>query len=533
MLAFTLSHLAVRIITLILLLGCALALLPARAIASGLSWSEPIQLSESLSDEIAIATSPELVVDHAGTLHLVWYSVVNRADERSPGFSDLLIYRARVGGAWTASYPIVTQERPFVGDAFSTTTGGAGARNPAFELRASLLAGNDNQLHLVMGNLKTQWFLNAPLAEVVRAMAILPPWPLSQGPSSQIASSRDGSLYTLLSAIPPGVETIDAPDVCLSCTDIFIRRSEDGGVTWSRPENLSRQEQHDQEPQVVVDTLDRLHIIWQHQASTANDPSTGRILYRRSEDQGLSWREPVSLGPPGEGVAQGVIAATHTNNVLVVYEGATSGSVFYQHSFDGGLNWSEPGLIPSALSRSATLRSYRRLSLAADGNGHIHLLMVGLPPATDSPSAQLLHLIWDGQRWSEPAIIASGAANPLGPRLVVERGNRLHAVWFTSIPDPLSGDEQQAVWYSEAALAAPVIAPPATLTPLPTVAPPTTPTTVILPTATPLPLALREQAPIDGPPLWELRGLQGIAIGLLATTLLIALIAMVRLRRSR
>lgn len=533
MLAFTLSHLAARIITLILLLGCALALLPAQATAAGLRWSEPIQLSESLSDEIAIAAAPELAVDSEGTLHLVWYSAVSRTDERSPGFSDLLIYRARVGGAWAESYPIVTQERPFVGDAFSTTTGGAGARSPAFELRASLLAGNDSQLHLVLGNLTTQWFLNAPLVEVVRAMAILPPWPLSQGPSSQIAGSRDGTLYALLSTIPPGIEAIDAPDVCLSCTDIFIRRSEDGGVTWSRPENLSRQEQHDLEPQIVVDTLDRLHVIWQRRTTTADDPSTGIILYRRSEDQGLNWREPVSLGPPGEGVTQGAIAATHTNSVLVVYEGAASGSVFYQYSLDGGLNWSEPGLLPSVLSRGAALRGYRGLSLVADGNGHIHLLMVGLPPATDSPSAQLLHLIWDGQSWSEPAVIASGAANPLGPRLVVERGNRLHAVWFTSSPDPLSGDEQQAVWYSEAALAAPEIAPPATLTPLPTVAPPATPTTVIVPTATPLPLALRELETIDGPPLWELRGLQAVAVGLLATVLLIALIAMIRLRRDR
>lgn len=508
-----------------------LTLLPLRAGAAELRWSEPLQLSKAISPDFVIASSPDFTVDFSGTLHTVWYSVAQRADEQRSGFSDMVLYRARVNGAWTPGHAIFSQDRPFVGDAFSTTTGGAGARNTSFELRANVLAGNDSQLHMVMGNPTSQWFLNAPLNEVVYSMTILPPWPLGQGARSQIAGSRDGTLYALLSAIPPGLEDLDTPSACTSCTDIFFRRSEDGGLTWSRPENLSRQEQNDHEPQLAVDAREQMHVIWERQANTADEPSA--IIYRRSNDQGQSWQEPIPMALPGEDATQGVIAASSTNVVMVVYQGALSGGIFYQYSPDGGLNWSTPGLIPSVVSRGVALAGYARFSLAADGNGHIHLLMVGLPPAADGLSAQLLHLVWDGTNWSEPIALASGAPNPLGPRLLIERGNRLHALWFTSNPDPLSGADQQAVWYSEAALAAPELAPAATLTPLPTAVPPATPTVRIVPTATPLPLALREQATVDGPPLWELRGLQGVAMGLLAAGLLLALVAMLRLRRDR
>lgn len=504
-------------------------LLPPRMSTAQPIWSEPWQVSEQLSPTGGLAAAPTFTVDPAGGLHVVWYAVDAATNEAGTSYSDQLLYRARINEQWTSSEPVFHQERPAAGDAFSTIAGSAGLRSPAFELRAAAMAGYDNQLHLVMGNQTTQWFTNAPIDDVVRTMVIFPPWPLGNGAHSQLAGARDGTLHALLSAIPPGLDAVDA-DICTTCADIFYRRSEDGGITWSRAENLSRLDTHDAEPQIAIDARDRMHVIWERHVERPDPASTNGISYQRSDDHGRTWSQPINMGIPGELVGNGVVVATHTDTVLVVYRGVSSGGVFYQASPDGGATWSEPTLIPSVLSRGTRFTEYPQLSLAADGNGHIHLLMVGVPPAGDMLSAQLLHLIWDGATWSDPAVLASGAPNPLGPRLAIERGNRLHAVWFTSNPDPESGNEQQAVWYSTAQIAAPELAPAPTLTPQPSPIPTPSPTAIIAPTATPLPPEIRQLDTIDGPPLWELRGLQAVGAGLLATTLIITCIGGLWLR---
>jgi hypothetical protein len=516
----------------LLLLICGLLLWPVGVATAQPRWSEAVQLSSPMTDQGTIAATPDLTVDPAGNLHVVWYSVSSTAssEERPSSYNDQIRYRARINDQWTTDESIFSQERPFLGDAFSPTTGGAGLRNDSFALRASLLAGYDNQLHMVLGNPTTQWFLNAPLDDVVRTMAILPPWTLAQGVEGRIAGSPDGTLHAMLSAVPPGLDSADEPDICTTCTDIFYRRSEDGGVTWSRPENLSRAEVFDQAPQIAVDHTDRIHVVWESGNAIAGDRSASTLMYQRSDDQGRNWREPIRFSLPGEGAVLGALAVSHTNTVLIVYAGTNSGGVFYQVSPDGGNTWSEPGLIPTVLSRGAALLNNTSFSLAADGNGHVHLLMVGVPPATDTPSTQLLHLTWDGQNWSEPAVLSSSADNPRGPRLVIERGNRLHAVWSTSTLDPETDDEQEAIWYSASIIAVPELAPAPTLTPILTPIPAASPTPVIVPTATPLPISLRELDTIDGPPLWELRGLQAVGLGLLATALVIAFIGTVWLR---
>lgn len=518
--------------TILLLLACALTAGPAQAAPDRPRWSQPVQISEPLSSELAIASAPDLAVDVERTLHLVWYSVVRHNGGGGPGFADILNYRARRAGAWLPSQPIFTQPRFVFNDLLATTAGDGGARNPTSELRSSLLAAPDGRLHLLTGNVETQWYLHAPLGDVVRTLAIFPARELAASSHGQITASDDATLHMLFSAVPPGLDTVEAPDVCTLCTDVFYRRSEDGGLTWSNPENLSRYNGNDAEPKIVTGGAGQVHAIWEHRDDGAG--SFDGIVYQRSVDHGRSWEKPVSLGVPTEIGARSALAATHTNGVMVVYEGPASDGTFYQYSADGGLSWSSPGIIPSVLSRDNIRHSYHRFSLAADGDGRMHLLMVGLLPASASPSPQLLHLIWDGSSWSEPGVLASGAPRPFAPRLVVERGNHLHATWFTSNSAPERDYEEQLVWYSDAPLVAQELAPPPTLPPPPTVTPVVAPTAPALPTPTPLPPVSRDVAAIDGPPLWELRGLQAVAVGLVTAALPIGLLGlMLMLARRR
>ncbi|RRR74601.1 MAG: exo-alpha-sialidase [Candidatus Viridilinea halotolerans] len=530
-------------ITIILSVTCILLLIPSQSSTAqtGL-WSDPLPLSELDGEEVTIASAPALAVDHEGNLHTVWHGVTievvvdEDGNEQPPQNRDWLRYRARRAGVWTGTQNVFDRVRPTLGDAFFTQSGGAGMYNPAFTLRGQLLAGNDSHLHLLVGNAGRQWYLKAPLNdEIVRRLVLFPPWPLSEGPQSAITISPEGKLYLVINDTPPGLETIaDLPeDICTDCSYVFFRYSDDGGRIWSNTENISDDDDVQVfTPQIKIDTLNRLHVIWEErERERALDPG-GQIVYQYSDDAGQRWQAPVRMALTGETVGQAALVVNRLQTVMVVYQGMQSEAVFYQMSPDYGTNWALPRVLPDVQSVGGSA-DFNRFSLAADGNGHIHMLMVGLPTGSGGTAAQLLHLVWDGQTWSPPRSIATGAAHPRGPQLVMERGQRLHAVWFTSNIHPQSRAEQQQVWYSALDLAAPEVALLPTLTPDPARLPTATREPIVFPTLVPLDEPLRTQETLDGPPLWELRGLQAAGLGLFGVVLLLLVVGASYLRLRR
>jgi len=114
--------------------------------------------------------------------------------------------------------------------------------------------------------------------------------------------------------------------------------------------------------------------------------------------------------------------------------------------------------------------------------------------------------------------------SPQSPGLVVERGNRLHAVWMTTETD---GDQgaRQTIWYTSAPVAAPEVAPPPTFTPIPRILPTPTPIPTPVPTPTPLPDESRSQPAIEGPPRWEGESLEILFIAMAPVLLIVAIVA--------
>jgi len=485
-------------------------------------WGEPLPLSAAATS--AIASTPDIAVDAVGGLHVLWYTVRDRPAEEGGGLTDALVYMVRTGGVWSTEEPIYSQDRPPYSDTSSPLSSNATARNPAFALDGSVASARDGQLHFAVGDLQAQWYFGVPWGAVARVAALLPPVTLGAGTASTIASGDDGSLHVVLTAIPRGLEAAAQASgaSCDACLEIVYRRSGDGGITWTRPENLSRLDGQDGGPELGTDEQGRVHLLWAHLgAAQPDEPSY--LIYERSTDGGQSWAEPQRLGAPGEGSLQATLGVGPGGRLLAVYGGAATGSVFFQSSGDGGQSWSPPGLVPGVISPGLTTTSGRRFDLAVDGAGRFHLLMVGSLPANSGSEAQLLQLSWDGQSWSSPVPLASGGGEPGAPRIVVERGNLLHAVWSTSEADAERG-ERQTVWYSSAPIEAPELAPLPTFTPIVTVVATAAPTSTPLATPTLLPAESRQVDTIEGPPRWEGESLQVLVIALGPVLLLLGLV---------
>jgi BNR repeat-like domain len=100
-----------------------------------------------------------------------------------------------------------------------------------------------------------------------------------------IAAASDGTVYLAWRAVLPG-----------NVRDIVVARSTDGGVTWSAPVRA-----HEDDwvfdgcphagPSMQVDESGRVHVAWW----TGKEGAAG-AYYARSDDGGLSFSDPVTLG---------------------------------------------------------------------------------------------------------------------------------------------------------------------------------------------------------------------------------------------
>jgi hypothetical protein len=124
--------------------------------------------------------------------------------------------------------------------------------------------------------------------------------------------------------------------------DIFLRRSSDNGATWKSPVNLSSNAGRSFDPDIAVSGTN-IYISWT-QADTAN--TSFDILFRRSMDNGATWKSKVNLSKDPAFSEEAEVAASGSN-VYVVWDGEVTGvddriflGIKFKRSVDGGATWS-------------------------------------------------------------------------------------------------------------------------------------------------------------------------------------------------
>lgn len=454
---------------------------------------------------------PDLAVGPDGSVHVVWYSGFATSANVSD-IVDLLLYRELKDGAWSK-----------VNNIAAPATGG-------FTVRNSIVMGRDGKLHVLLRSETEIKHMSAPWDAAWSAQAWSELRRVSGGGAYYTALGADSKAHLHAFWSESVFDEDESPDAaCMSCSDMFYRSSDDGGVSWSRRVNLSNSPDGENRPQVKVDSADRIHVVWDHgidwyapKKGVAQDG-----IYRRSDDGGLTWTTPVTFTLEGDAVQQTTLAVTPAGDPLVVYRGL-KGGIYFQVSRDGGATWSASAPVPGVAARDFTGNDLDKFSMAADGAGNLHLVMVGVlgdePPADLEPPL-LLHLVWDGERWSAPETIASSGLYPEWPTIAVGGGNQLHVVWFTRSREDLFNSERAhyRVWYSGRAIDAPgATAPPLyTATPKPAAASTSTPAPE--PTVTPLPASVLQAPPPDRAVAWELPGITTVALALVPLLGLFAL----------
>lgn len=520
------------------------ALMFSTASAQRSAWSAPLEVSPPRTEQDAgsarrygSAWFPDIAVSAPNTLHISWYSGI-ALSEQEGGSLDLLMYRERREGVWSP-----------VSEIIAPATGG-------FTVRNRLTVARDGRLHAIYRSGTTIMHASAPIDQAGNAAAWSVPVQISGFGASyyvELASDSRGRLHAFWSEAV-SEETSPATNApCANCADLFYRSSNDGGLTWSVPINLSgTPNDGENRPHVQIDRSDRIHVVWDEGLdwyAGAGQPRAG--VYRRSDDNGQTWSEPVYFRLPASAVAlarreqaereppprattpepepaaepaidsvqQTTIGLDGNGNPVVVYRGVTLNRIYSQYSPDGGVTWSPPVELMGVRARLSDLDIYH---MATDGAGDVHLLMVGFRPVDDTSDVftppTLWHLTWSGGRWSQPDTVVRNDLYPEYPRLAVLNGNELHAVWFTRSRDDLFTSERARyrVWYSSRPIGAPATTPLPFFTPVPTSTP--APVAVVVaptPAPTALPAELRDLPPLGERPRWETAGYEVIGMALL------------------
>jgi hypothetical protein len=402
-------------------------------------WNSPVKIP---SPQESNSWFPNLAVDSRGNVHIVW------CETYSADGSDFL-YESIYYTMWNGSQ-------------FSQFTDVAA---PIREIRRNSIAIDQND-YLHMSFIDS--FPINPYRLGYRTVPAEDAFSANRWSPVQHINDRGQSYMNEIAVFEDSVhvlyeDTGSADGSCSECADMFYRRSMDGGVNWDTPVPFLPTDLGTARPHLSIDHNGDLYASWDEgwdRHSGRGDPEYGVFTYSR--DLGVSWSEPMAIRYPQNSNAQLTVEGDGNGGIMLVWRtisGAYPG-VYFMWSDDYGKNWTQPGTLPSFVARPL-INYFDSYDMATDSSGHIHLLAAGNlvnSQAKVGETSGLYHFEWDGQRWYPPVQVYNGGLLPEYPRIVIERGNQLHATWFVRYSD-FNNDKPHEIMYAKGESSAPKLEP--------------------------------------------------------------------------
>jgi hypothetical protein len=440
-------------------------------------WTAPLQISP----DGMFAWFPDVAADRTGRVHITWSSTIN-------GFDSVMYTSSADAVNWDPINDIEGLKE----EAGSEAT------------RPGLLVDQNGFLDLTFRGTSV-FFSQAFGGTALSAQSWRSPAQISGKQVayfSRLALDSKGWLHA--------VYTENVPDSnCPICFHLFYTHSLDSGTTWTNPIDISKQVLGVVKPQILVGPQDTLYVTWEAGIGGGygqlSETYPTKILFAVSTDGGDHWSTPFQVSDAsaqGKNVSLGL-----DQNGLLTFVWLDPGTdlIDYRQLDPGANHWSTIETIPGIWGEWSVYTSRLDSSeMAPDSSGNLHLVLIGRT-AIDQTGLNVLHLAWDGSKWSAPEMIATYSGDmPEWPRIAVANGNQLNLVWFVRDKAHVWGGTDASpamytVWYAHGNTGSPAV--PAASYPAPTIKTqqPASPTPGLQSTPTPEPTQAKIPAESTSP----------------------------------
>src|SRR5262249_5744031 len=144
-------------------------------------------------------------------------------------------------------------------------------------------------------------------------------------------------------------------------SEIYYKRSSDGGLTWGADTRLTNNPSGSTVPAIVA-SGNNVHVAWEEYRH-----GPAEIYYKRSSDGGATWGNDTRLRNNSANSFSPSIAASGSDvNVAWFDQRDGNFEIYDKHSADGGLNW-EPDI---RVTTNLAVSNYPSVSVSAP-NVHI------------------------------------------------------------------------------------------------------------------------------------------------------------------
>ena len=371
--------------TLILIVGLGLFLLPQAAQAT---WTKSQRLTWNSGD----SAYPAIAVDFSGGVHVVWH-------DNTPGNNEIFYKKSTNAGAtWTTNKRLTW--------------------TPAHSFKPAIAIDPSGYIHIVwldypMGNSEI-CYTRSTNGGATWAAAKRLTWTSGDSEIPAIAADSSGNLHVVWSDSAPGN------------WEIYYKKSLDGGATWGAAKRLTWTSSNSFVPAIAADPFGNPHVVWY-----GDQAGNTQVYYKKSTNGGATWAATQRLSWTSGGSYFPAIAVDSLANLHVVWHDYSPGfpEIYYKKSTNVGSTWTSSRRLTWTPSYSMAP------AIAAGSSGKLHVVWYDTTP-DNNEIYYMISADW-GASWAAAQRLTWTSGDSEDPAMSVDSSGSIHVVWDDETPGNL------------------------------------------------------------------------------------------------